>query len=93
MSFEQPHVCGAERVNGDRQAMRWKFKSLHGSQKPLALVNTTIEICTDRGDMVWEPFGGLCPAAVSAWHTGRKCRSAEIIPEFYRAAVERLEAA
>ena len=70
--------------------MRWKFKSLHGSQKPLALVGMTIETCTDRGDVVWEPFGGLCPAAVSALRSGRACRSAEIVPEFYRAATQRL---
>ncbi len=88
--WQQPHVGGAERISGDRQAMRWKFKSLHGSQKPLTLVNMTIEACTDRGDMVWEPFGGLCPAAVSAFSSGRACRSAEIIPEFYRAAVSRI---
>ena len=88
--WKRPHVGGSERVNGDRQATRWKFKSLHGSQKPLDLVDMTIQVCTDRGDMVWEPFGGLCPAAVSSWRSGRVCRSAEIISEFYRAAVERL---
>ena len=88
--WKRPHVGGSERVNGDRQTTRWKFKSLHGSQKPLDLVDMTIQVCTDRGDMVWEPFGGLCPAAVSSWRSDRACRSAEIIPEFYRAAVERL---
>ena len=88
--WQHPHVGGAERLHGDRKAMRWKFKSLHGSQKPLGLVNRTIQVCTDPGDMVWEPFGGLCPAAVSAWRSGRACRSAEIIPEFYRAAIQRL---
>lgn len=88
--WRHPHVGGSERINGDRRTMRWKFKSLHGSQKPLALVSLAIEACTDPGDMVWEPFGGLCPAAVSAWRSGRSCRSAEIIPEFYRAAVRRL---
>ncbi len=85
-----PHVGGSERINGQRDRLRWKYKSLHGSQKPLELVDTTIKICTDLGDMVWEPFGGLCPAAVSAWRLGRQCRSTEIIPEFYHAAAERL---
>jgi len=87
--WSHPHVGGSERVNGDRQAMRWKFKSLHGSQKPLALVDLTIQVCTEPGDMDWEPFGGLCPALVSAWRSGRGCRSAEIVPEFYRAAANR----
>ena len=88
--WRRPHVGGNERVSGDRRDMRWKFKSLHGSQKPLELVDRTIRICTDPGDMVWEPFGGLCPALVSSWHSDRACRSAEIIPEFYHAAAKRL---
>jgi len=88
--WQHPQVSGGERINGDRQAMRWKFKSLHGSQKPLDLVNMTIQVCTDPGDVVWEPFGGLCPAAVSSWRSGRSCYSTEIIPEFYHAAVRRL---
>lgn len=91
--WRQPHVSGGERVAGERSAMQWKFKSLHGSQKPLSLVELTIAACTDPGDTVWEPFGGLCPAAVGAWHLGRACHSAEIVPEFYRAAVARLDAA
>lgn len=88
--WRQPHVSGVERVDGKRSAMQWKFKSLHGSQKPLSLVELSIETTTDPGDTVWEPFGGLCPAAVSAWRLGRACYSAEIVPEFYRAAIARL---
>ncbi|MCY4656575.1 MAG: hypothetical protein OXC80_07140, partial [Gammaproteobacteria bacterium] len=80
--WQHPHVGGNERVNGERQKMRWKFKSLHGSQKPLKLVNTTIDVCTDKHDVVWEPFGGLCPAAVCSWRSGRICRSAEIIGSY-----------
>ena len=88
-----PHVSGDERVPGERRAMQWKFKSLHGSQKPLSLIELTIAASTDPGDMVWEPFGGLCPGAVSALRLGRACHSAEIIPEFYNAAVARLASA
>lgn len=88
--WTQPHVGGGERINGQRERMRWKFRSLHGSQKPLNLVQLTIEATTDAGDVVWEPFGGLCPAAVSSLAIGRECHSAEIIPEFYAAAAQRL---
>ena len=84
------HVGGSERINGERQSMRRKFKSLHGSQKPLALIDTIITACTDSGDQIWEPFGGLCPTAICARLSGRKSVSAEIVPEFYRAAVKRL---
>ena len=91
--WSHPHVGGTERVLGERREMKWKFKSLHGSQKPLRLVSMTIEMCTDHSDVVWEPFGGLCPAAVCSWLTGRRCSSAEVVPEFYNAAVARLNEA
>jgi site-specific DNA-methyltransferase (adenine-specific) len=70
--------------------MRYKFSSLHGSQKPLRFIDLTIRACTDEGDVVWEPFGGLCPAAVASLQSERQCFSAEIIPEFYQAAKHRL---
>ena len=89
--WRQPHVSGSERVNGKRSSMQWKYSSLHGSQKPLALIDITIEASTDPGDVVWEPFGGLCPAAVCSVRSGRVCLSAEIVSEFYEAAVTRLE--
>ena len=88
--WTQPHVGGAERVNGQRERMKWKYRSLHGSQKPLNLVELTIETTTDAGDAVWEPFGGLCPAAVASLSLGRVCHSAEIVREFYIAAAQRL---
>lgn len=88
--WREPPVRGAERIQGTREQMKWKFSSLHGSQKPLQLVNITLRACTDPGDIVWEPFGGLCTAAISAHLLGRKCVSAEIVPEFFLAAVERL---
>lgn len=88
--WELPHVGGSERINGSRSAQKWKYKSLHGSQKPLELVKMIIEATTDRNDVVWEPFGGLCPAAVASVALRRECRSAEIMREFYAAAVKRL---
>ncbi len=88
--WSQPQVNGAERIQGERNGMKYKFSSLHGSQKPLRFVKLTIQSCTDEGDMVWEPFGGLCPGAVVSHHLRRKYVAAEIVPEFYRAAIERL---
>ena len=70
--------------------MKYKFRSLHGSQKPLRLIELTIRASTEKGDMVWEPFGGLCPGAVVSYHLDRRYHGAEIIPEFWSAAVERL---
>lgn len=88
--WREPQVAGGERIQGLRNGMRYKFRSLHGSQKPLTFVDRTIRACTEPGDVVWEPFGGLCPGAVACHHLGRRYFGAEIIPEFFQAAVERL---
>src|SRR5207253_8756200 len=90
--WEHPQVAGAERVEGVRQRMKWKYSSLHGSQKPLHLIEIAIHASSEPGDVVWEPFGGLCPAAVCSQRLRRRSYSAEIVPEFYFAAARRLAA-
>lgn len=90
--WREPQVSGAERIQGARSGMRYKFRSLHGSQKPLKFIDRIIRASTDRGDAVWEPFGGLCPGAVVSHLLGRKYHAAEMNSEFYEAAVKRLAA-
>ena len=70
--------------------MKYKFRSLHGSEKPVKLIDRIVRASSERGDVVWEPFGGLCPGAVVASRLGRAYRAAEPVPEFYEAAVRRL---
>lgn len=88
--WREPQVSGSERIQGFRNGMRYKFRSLHGSQKPLRFTKLIIDSSTDANDVVWEPFGGLCPGAVVSHHLNRTYFGAEIVPEFYIAAVERL---
>ena len=40
---------------------------------------------------MWEPFGGLCTAAIVCAETGRACFSAELLPEYFAAAAKRLK--
>ncbi len=91
--WREPQVGGHERIQGERNGMRYKFRSLHGSQKPLRLTELAICASTDERDVVWEPFGGLCPGAVVCHHLRRAYFGAEIVPEFYSAALERLAGA
>ncbi|HUT60521.1 MAG TPA: DNA methyltransferase [Phycisphaerae bacterium] len=88
--WREPQVSGAERIQGTRKGMQYKFSSLHGSQKPLKFIELMIRASTEPGDVVWEPFGGLCPGAIVCYHLRRRYYGAEVIPEFYAAAVERL---
>jgi hypothetical protein len=88
--WREPQLAGQERIQGARNGMKYKFRSLHGSQKPLRFVQLIICASTDEGDVVWEPFGGLCPGAVVCHHFRRTYVGAEVVPEFYSAAIERL---
>ena len=89
--WRAPQVSGAERIQGVRSGMKYKFRSLHGSQKPLKFIDRIVRASTDRDDVVWEPFGGLCPGAVVCHAVGRRYYAAETNAEFYAAAVERLK--
>jgi site-specific DNA-methyltransferase (adenine-specific) len=81
--WSEPPVRGVERL-------KQSYHCLHHNQKPRRLIEIAIRASTVPGDMVWEPFGGLCTAAIAAHALERQCRSAEIIPEYYLAAKERL---
>jgi len=88
--WREKQVNGEERIQGERSGMQYKFSSLHGSQKPLRFLELLIHSCSDLGDAVWEPFGGLCPGAVVSYRSRRRYVAAEIVPEFFAAAIERL---
>jgi site-specific DNA-methyltransferase (adenine-specific) len=52
-----------------------------------------ITAVTEPGDVVWEPFGGLCSASVAAVTMGRRAFAAETDPAFADLAAERLRRA
>ena len=83
--WREPAVRGSERVKENG------LKSLHMNQKSLSLIERIIAASTDPGDVVWEPFGGLCSAAVCSLRTGRRCYATEIVPEYFAAAAKRLK--
>lgn len=51
-----------------------------------------ISAATIPGDVVWEPFGGLCSALVAAVELRRDGYAAELVEHFADLAVERLKA-
>ena len=81
--WREPPVRGEERIKD-------VHKSVHMNQKPLRLLEQMILASSDQDDVVWEPFGGLCSTAIAAVNTGRQCYSAEILEDYYRAALDRL---
>ena len=81
--WREPAVRGIERI-------KKQDKCLHSNQKPLKLMDLCIRVSSDVGDVVWEPFGGLCSAAIASHQLQRKCYAAEIISDYYEIAVDRL---
>lgn len=82
--WQEPAIRGKERI------IKKGMKSLHANQKPLTLMDRIISASTDPGDVVWEPFGGLCSASVASLKLGRTCYASEVIPEYFDAASERI---
>ena len=82
--WDLPAVRGAERIKEGGAC-------LHMNQKPLQLLLRIIRSSSDPGDVVWEPFGGLCSTAVAAFRTGRKAFAAEVNPRFFNVAKERID--
>jgi len=83
--WREPAVRGRERIRHDG-------KILHTNQKPLRLIERVIKLSSNRGDNVWEPFGGLCSAAVASVRLDRACNAAETDRDFFESAARRLRA-
>lgn len=91
-----PPLNGKERFrgNGKRSAPRvykpGKNATNHLNQKPLEFMRRIVAACTEKGDVVWEPFGGLCSAAVAALELGRDPYAAEVVDSHVETARVRL---
>lgn len=81
--WQEPAVHGRERIRAPNGY-------LHANQKPLALMRRQVLASTDVGDVVWEPFGGLCSASIAALQTGRRAYAAEVNTDYFSVATARL---
>jgi site-specific DNA-methyltransferase (adenine-specific) len=82
--WHEPAVRGVERL-------KKKYRCLHMNQKPLKLLELCIRASSDEGDVVWEPFGGLCSATVAAHRLKRRAYAAEMNDEYFELAAQRLD--
>lgn len=95
--WQHPALRGKERWTGSgvRAAPRvhnpGANAATHLNQKPLELMRRLVNSCTMPGDVVWEPFGGLCSVSVAALELGRKPFAAEHNEFFAEMANERLQ--
>ena len=83
--WREPTVNGKERLKNG-------MKSIHANQKPLKLMNMIIRASSDVGDLVWEPFGGLCSAMIASVELERRGVACEIDKEVHAEALKRIKA-
>ena len=77
--FESPICMGKERLK-------------HPTQKPLKLLKHIIEIASDEGNLVLDPFAGVCSVEAACKLLNRECISIEIDSNYCELASERLKA-
>ena len=75
--------------NGER--LKVNQKAVHLNQKPLALIKQIIEMTSDEGDVVWDPFAGVLTTAVACETLNRICYCSEIQDEVYEVGIKRIE--
>jgi DNA modification methylase len=61
---------------------RPSINTLHPTQKPVGVIKALMEDAADKGQIVFDPFGGSGTTLVVAEELGRVCYMSEIIPGF-----------
>lgn len=81
--WEVPQLRNKERIKTNQ-------KAVHLNQKPLKLISTIIEISSEVGDVVWDPFGGLFTTAIASFDLKRKCYSSEVAIDTFSVGEQRV---
>jgi len=81
--IEAPICMGSERVRNP----------FHPTQKPVRVLEHIIKIASKEGDVVFDPFMGVCSTGVAALNLGRKFIGIEIDEDYFRAAERRIREA
>ncbi len=63
--------------------------ALHPTVKPVAMIADAIRDCSNRGDIILDPFGGSGTTMIAAEKTGRRARLLELNPIYVDVAIQR----
>lgn len=67
-----------------------KDNHVHPTEKPVALLEILLDVSTNRGDLVVDPFAGSGSTLLAATRTGRRAIGMELSAEFHQRASRRL---
>ena len=65
-------------------------QNIHPTEKPVDLLKILIEMSTDPGDLIVDPFAGSGSTVLAAQQLGRRCVGIELDPRWVPRARERL---
>src|SRR3990167_3443655 len=65
-------------------------RGLHPTQKPLSLIKEFVQLFTDPGDLILDPFAGSFTTARAAKDLGRRCVAIEISEKHCEAGARRM---
>ena len=82
--WDRPPLHGKERIKAPNG------RAVHLNQKPLDLMQRIIEASSEKGDVIWEPFGGLFSGVVAASMMGRKAFAAETDSTYFQYGLNRI---
>jgi site-specific DNA-methyltransferase (adenine-specific) len=88
---------GRRIINGKRLTDIWYYdriagkKQLHRNQKPLELMKTLIEKCTDENDTVFDGFMGSGTTGVACKQMNRDFIGVELDEHYFNVSKERIE--
>jgi DNA modification methylase len=63
--------------------------ALHPTVKPVGMIADAIRDCSNRNDIILDPFGGAGTTVIAAEQTGRRARLIELDPRFVDLGIER----
>lgn len=70
-----------------------RFSTFHPTSKPTRLFEIPLELHTQAGDPVLEPFSGSGSQLIAAEKLGRRCRAIELSPAFVDGTIDRWQTA
>jgi hypothetical protein len=78
------------RVNTDREQLNGQsLRDLHPCPKPVEMYERLARAFSNRGQIIYEPFGGSGTTLIACERTGRACRAMEIDPAYCDVIVRR----
>ena len=75
----------------EKPNIKEKSCGIHLTPKPIKLLNHLIEVFTEKGQTILDPFLGSGSTAISAIKTGRNCIGIEINDEYLNITKQRME--